>query len=152
MFITVLSIFYKSWKHAKCPLTWNRLRYTSTTFSNKHWTSILFSNKKGTNYWYMQHHYYTQWKTPDLKDYILYDSIYTTFGKSFPGSSDGKASAYNTGDLGLIPGWGRSPGEGNDNPLQYSCLENPMDWGAWWATVHGVAKSWTTERLLFTSS
>ena len=47
------------------------------------------------------------------------------------------------GDLGLIPGSGRFPGEGNDNPLQYSCLENPMDRGAWWATVHGIAKSRT---------
>ena len=46
-----------------------------------------------------------------------------------------------TGDVGLIPGWERSPGEGNGNPLQYSCLENPMDWGAWWSTVHGVTKS-----------
>ena len=46
-------------------------------------------------------------------------------------------------DLGSIPGSGKSPGEGNGNPLQYSCLENPMDRGAWWATVHGVAKSWT---------
>ena len=54
-----------------------------------------------------------------------------------------KASAYNVGDLGSIPGLGRSPGEGNGNPLQYSCLENPMDGGAWWATVHGVAKSRT---------
>jgi hypothetical protein len=61
----------------------------------------------------------------------------------FPGGSDGKASAYNTGDPGSIPGSGRSPGEGNDNPLQCSCLENPMDGGAWWATVHGVAKSRT---------
>ena len=49
----------------------------------------------------------------------------------FPGGSDGKASAYNAGDRGLIPGSGRSPGEGNSNPLQYSCLENPMDGGAW---------------------
>ena len=49
----------------------------------------------------------------------------------FPGSSDGKASVYNAGDLGLIPGLGRFPGEGNGNPLQYSCLENPMDGGAW---------------------
>ena len=49
----------------------------------------------------------------------------------FPGSSDGKASAYNVGDLGSIPRLGRSPGEGNGNPLQYSCLENPMDGGAW---------------------
>ena len=51
--------------------------------------------------------------------------------KSFPGGSDGKASAWNAGDPGLIPGLGRSPGEGNGTPLQYSCLENPMDGGAW---------------------
>ena len=61
----------------------------------------------------------------------------------FPGGSEGKASACNMGDPGWIPGSGRSPGEGNGNPLQYSCLENPMDRGAWWATVHGIAKSWT---------
>ena len=54
-----------------------------------------------------------------------------------------KASACNVGDLGSIPGWGRSSGEGNGNPLQYSCLENSMDGGAWWATVHGVIKGWT---------
>ena len=52
-------------------------------------------------------------------------------------------SACNAGDLGLIPGSGRSPGEGNGNPLQCSCLENPMDREAWWAAVHGVTKSWT---------
>ena len=61
----------------------------------------------------------------------------------FPGGSEVKASACNAGDLGSIPGSGRSPGEGNGNPLQYSCLENPMDGGSWWATVHGVAKSQT---------
>ena len=61
----------------------------------------------------------------------------------FPGGSDGKASVYNAGDLGLSPGSGRSPGEGNSNPLQYCCLENPMDRGAWYATVYGVTKSWT---------
>ena len=60
-----------------------------------------------------------------------------------PGGSDGKASARNAGDPGSIPGLGRSPGEGNGNPLQYSCLENFMDGGALWATVHGVAKSQT---------
>ena len=54
-----------------------------------------------------------------------------------------KVSACNAGDPGLIPGSGRSPGEGNGNPLQYSCLENPMGGGAWWAAVHGVAKSRT---------
>ena len=63
-----------------------------------------------------------------------------------PGGSDGKASAYNAGDSGSIPGLGRSPGEENGNPLQYSCLENSMDGGAWWATVHGVTKSRTRLR------
>ena len=60
-----------------------------------------------------------------------------------PGGSEVKASACNAADLGLIPGSGRSPGEGSGNPLQYSCLENPMGGGAWWATVHRVAKSGT---------
>ena len=61
----------------------------------------------------------------------------------FPGGSEVKASACNERDLGSVPGLGRSPGEGNGNPLQDSCLENPVDGGAWWATVHGVAKSRT---------
>ena len=65
------------------------------------------------------------------------------FKVSFPGGSEVKAPACNAGDLGLIPGSGRSPGEGNGNPLQYSCLENPMDRGAWWAIVHRVTKSRT---------
>ena len=66
----------------------------------------------------------------------------------FPGGSDSKASAYNAGNPGSTPGSGRSSGEGNGNPLQYSCLENPMDGGAWWATVHGVAKVWTLRGTL----
>ena len=61
----------------------------------------------------------------------------------FPGGSDGKASVYNAGDPGSIPGLGRSPGEGNGNPFQDYCLENPTDRGACQATAHGVAKSWT---------
>ena len=61
----------------------------------------------------------------------------------FPHSTVGKESACNAGDLGSIPGLGRSPGEGNGNPLQYSCLENPMDRGAWQVIVHGVAKNQT---------
>ena len=61
----------------------------------------------------------------------------------FPGGSDGKASVYNVEDPGSIPGLGRSPGEGNGNPLQYSCLENPVDRRAWQVTVRGVAKSRT---------
>ena len=61
----------------------------------------------------------------------------------FTGGSDDKESASNAGDLGLIPELGRSPGEGNGKPLKYSCLENPMDRGAWQATVHAVTKSQT---------
>ena len=61
----------------------------------------------------------------------------------FPSGSDNKESACNVGDLGLIPGLGRSSGGGHGNPFQYSCLENPMDRGAWRATVHGVEKSQT---------
>ena len=69
----------------------------------------------------------------------------------FPGGSEVKASACNVGDLGSIPGLGRSPGEGNGYPLQYSCLENPTDRGTWRATVHGIPESDTTEQLHFTS-
>ena len=61
--------------------------------------------------------------------------------KIFPGGSDGNESACNVGDPDSTPGLGRSSGEGNGNLRQYSCLENPMDGGAWQATVHGVAKS-----------
>ena len=59
----------------------------------------------------------------------------------FPCSSVGKESACNAGDLDLIPGLGKFPGEGNGTPLQYSCLENPMGGGAWWAAVRGVAQT-----------
>ena len=73
------------------------------------------------------------------------DTVYTV---DFPGGSDGKVSAYSAGNLGSIPGVGRPPGEGNGNPLQSSCLENSMERGAWWATVHGGHKELdTTERL-----
>jgi len=63
--------------------------------------------------------------------------------EGFHGGSDSKESACNEGDPSLIPGSGRSPGKGNGYPLQYSSLENSVDRGPWWATVHGVTKSWT---------
>ena len=78
------------------------------------------------------------------------DRLPTLVFLGFPGGSNGKRSAYNAGDLGLISGLGRSPGKGNSYPLQYSCLENSMDRGAWQAIVHGVARSWTQRSdLLF---
>ena len=73
----------------------------------------------------------------------LFTGSYRSTYMDFPGGSDHKASVYDAGDPGSIPGLGRSPGEGNGNPLQDYCLENPMDRGAWWAAVHGVAKSRT---------
>ena len=81
--------------------------------------------------------------------HLSYNNIYTNrvrkslWSGGFPGGSDDKESAHNAGDLASIPGSGRSPGEGNGNPLHYSCLENPMDRGVCQATAHGVAKSWT---------
>ena len=75
-----------------------------------------------------------------LDFYILFNYIPVYAAIPCFNGSEVKASAYNVRDLGLIPGLGRSLGEGNGNPFQYSCLENPMDRGAWW--VHGVAKSW----------
>ena len=72
-----------------------------------------------------------------LVAYLAYTVMYEGF---LPGVVNPPA---NSGDVGSVPGLGKSPGEGNGNPLQYSCLENPMDRGAWWATVHWVTKSWT---------
>ena len=72
--------------------------------------------------------------------------------EGFPWGSDSEESACNAGEPGSVPGSGRSPGEGNSNPLQYSCLENSMDRGAWEATVHGVGKSWTRLKRLSSSS
>ena len=85
---------------------------------------ILGSNRKGIPFFF--------------KAYLFKKPLIVPW--EFPGSSIGKESAYSSGDLGSIPGLGRSPGERYGNPLQYSCLENPMPRGAWWATVHGVAR------------
>ena len=73
----------------------------------------------------------------------LAPSLHHLLTSLVPGGSEVKGSASNAGDPGSIPGSGRSPGEGNGNPLWYSCLENPMDGGTWYATVNGVAKSQT---------
>ena len=84
----------------------------------------------------------------------LFDIIsWSTSGS--PPSLVGKEPACNAGDLGSLPGTGRSPGEGNSNPLQYSCLENPMDRGAWCTIVHGVTRvghEWSTEQACMVSS
>ena len=86
-----------------------------------------------------------KYKLPQLTEYNA-DNLHEGW---FSGDSDGKESACNTGDPDSVSGLGRSPGEGIGHPLQYSCLENSMDRGAWWATVHGVSKSNTTEQLIF---
>ena len=87
----------------------------------------------------------------DEKEFLKYQTVFqykVIFIMGFPGGSVVKNPHTKAGDMGLIPESGRSPGEGNDNPLQYSCLGNPMDRGAWWATVHGVTKeSDTTQQL-----
>ena len=77
-------------------------------------------------------------KSKNLEKYIFLLLL-----RGFSGGSDAQESAYSAGDLGSIPGLGRAPGEGHGNPLQYSCLENSMDRGAWRATVHEVTESRT---------
>ena len=78
-----------------------------------------------------------------MQDILLeYQDILLEY-QGFPGGSEGKESAHSAGDPGLIPRSGRPPREGNGYPLQYSCLENPMDRGAWWTAVHGISKSQT---------
>ena len=81
---------------------------------------------------------YYSWEYLCLLLYLLITNLIV-----FPDGSEGKESARKAGDPGSIPGLGRSPGEGNGNPFQYSCLENSMDRGDWWATVHGIIKSQT---------
>ena len=79
----------------------------------------------------------TTWEIP--KTHCIYSHLLGQITLGFPGGSEVKVSASNVGDLGLIPGLGRSPGERNGNPVQYSCLENPMERQAWWAAVHGLS-------------
>ena len=114
MFREVLFVWTWNWKEAKMPIN-----------SRIHQSIVVFP---------------ACWNTTQHWKWI---TTYYNKKRGFPGGSDGKESACSAGDLGSTPELGRSPGEGNGNPLQYSCLENSMDWGAWWATVPGVAKSQT---------
>ena len=87
----------------------------------------------------------SDWTTTSITSLLcaLYHDEELNLTKYFPGGSEDKESACKVGDLGSIPGLGRSPGEESGNPLQYSCLENPMDRGAWRSAIHGVTKSRT---------
>ena len=91
----------------------------------------------------------SKWFNVDSSSFFSFTFIFSVSTSKFFQLSSGKESACNagdTGDVGLIPGSGRSPGEGNGYPLWFSCLENSMDRGAWWAIVHGITKSWTQVR------
>ena len=117
---------------------WNGLPFPSPRGSSKHrdrnWVSCIASR------------FFTIWAiwAQNSKKRVKYSiDHFVCWLMSFPGGSDGKESACNAGDLGSIPRLGRSPGEGNSYPLQYSCLENPMDRRPWRATVHGITTSQT---------
>ena len=107
-----------------------------TTRPTNQSTSVLESSLEKATGWGLQK---AQWSNaPGFYFKDSYAALLTSQG--FPGSSVGKESPCRAGDLGSIPGWEKSRGEGNGNPLQDSCLENPMDRGAWWAPVHGVTR------------
>ena len=106
--------------------------------------NVLISSKSFlVLFWSSSHlHLPTSRQSLSVTRVCIAKNVCLTFFQGFPGGSGGKESACNAGDLGSIPELGRSLGGGHGNPLQFSCLENPMDRGAWWAAVRGVAKGW----------
>ena len=124
MFIAALFTIGRPWKQPKCPSTdeWIKKNVIHTDSGillrhKKEWNNAICSNMEGLR------PYHTKWNKSERERHVPYDD--------FPGGSDGKVSVYNVGELSSIPGSGRSAGEGNGNPLQYYCLENPMDRGTW---------------------
>ena len=117
-----------------CTSLWEVKQSTTATIYCLHPLPLLFYCLHQHNFTISGNSCLQRWK-------LLINFITRTLG--FPGNSVGEESVCHAGDLGLIPGSGRSPGVGNGNQLQYSCLENPMDREAGWAIVHGVAKSRT---------
>ena len=96
--------------------------------------------------------FFTWNRVPKTCQHCILQLYPTATQMGFPGGTSDKEPACQCKRHSLIPGWGRSPGGGNSNPLQYSCLENPMDRGAWPATVHGVAESWSWLKQLSTQA
>ena len=97
-------------------------------------------------YWSLLLMLHILWVLQNIRWYVSIIIGSNRIVSGFPGGTSGKEPTANAGDVrasGLIPGLGRSPGGEHGNQLQYTCLENPMDRGVWWATVHGVAESWT---------
>ena len=113
------------------------------------WQLMIFEYLFTRSFLYLQKSYQDSWgrKDSDTTERLNWTELIEN--KYFPGGSDNKESVCNAGDAGSIPGSGRSPGEANGNPLQYSRPENPRDRGAWWAKVHGVTESDMTEWLHF---
>ena len=118
---------------------WHGKRYFHFTLASNMSPQVFVSD------WHYSSSPHLHWSPPSAIKLAL------VLTEGFPGGAEVKASACNVGDLASIPGLGRSPGEGNGNTLQYSCLENPMDGGAWWAPVHGsqrVGHDWATSLSL----
>ena len=128
-------------KNQKKTLNWSLISFFFSLWHQVISSSLLFQNRLYCGSVILDNIYKREEEKTGQTPFIPIHCLWQH--SPFPGGSDGKASACDAGDRDLIPGSRRSPGEGNGNPLQYSCLENPMDGGGWWATVHGVAKSWT---------